>query len=75
MSWSPDGSHILFASGEMSATEIYIMKADGTELERITKKNSREKVLSWSPDGSAISFVSDRDGNYEIYSLKLERSY
>ncbi len=34
--WSPDGTKIAFDSGRDGNQEIYIMKADGTELNRLT---------------------------------------
>ncbi|HYG50476.1 MAG TPA: hypothetical protein VD905_06215, partial [Flavobacteriales bacterium] len=71
-SLSPDGTHVLYTSGDMSAADIYIMKTDGTGIKRITDNHSRETFLSWSPNGKTISFVSDIDGDLEVYTIPME---
>jgi Tol biopolymer transport system component len=70
-SWSPDGSRIAFQSNRgFIPPEIYSMKADGTDLQRLTNNGILDVEPSWSPDGSKIAFQTNRDGNLEIYSIK-----
>jgi Tol biopolymer transport system component len=65
--WSPDGSHIAFVS-DLDATlidanrglwtsNIYIMDADGSHVQRLTLDNSSSEYgrLSWSPDGRELA--------------------
>lgn len=35
--WSPDGRHIVFASSRAGSYDLYTMRADGTDVRRLTK--------------------------------------
>jgi TolB protein len=45
--WSPDGSHIAFSSGRGGAIDMCVVRADGTDLQRITK-SGQAKMADWS---------------------------
>ena len=66
--WSPDGEWIVFSCGyfPLSAPEshLYIIRPDGSHLQRITTNRLIAKSPSWSPDGEWIAFVS-RDAIYK----------
>jgi DNA-binding SARP family transcriptional activator/tRNA A-37 threonylcarbamoyl transferase component Bud32 len=62
--WSPDGSRIVFSGagqGEQGF-DLYVMNADGSEVERITDLSGDEFAPAWSPDGERILFGFD-DGD------------
>src|SRR5688572_14970339 len=59
----PDGL-IAFVSGEGLNANIYVMKADGTQVTQLTTEGGTEPA--WSPDGRQIAFTSMRDGTKEI---------
>lgn len=66
--WSPDGERIVFTSTRDSYqdavfldTELYIMNADGSNVQRITHVGSYDQDPSWSPDGNFIAFESSRE--------------
>ena len=63
---------IAFTTNRDGNKEIYIMNADGSELQNITQHPAMEYGVSWSPDGKKIATYSNRDGNTEIYLLDLE---
>jgi Tol biopolymer transport system component len=60
--WSPDGKRIAFDfSTAASPSAICLVKADGTELRRITEGEDP----SWSPDGNQIALVQERSDRPE----------
>ncbi len=69
--WSPDGQKIAFASVRDGNQEIYVMNADGSGQQRLTRNTAGDYAPAWSPDGRKIAFVSQRDGhvNHEIYLM------
>ena len=69
----PQG-HIAFISERDGKREIYKMKADGSEVTRLTSNGAIGTFLSWSPDGNWIAFDSFRDDNFEIYKMRADGS-
>ena len=47
--WSPDGRKIAFVRGEGTATEIYVMNADGTHVTRLTHNRVADSFPAWQP--------------------------
>jgi dipeptidyl aminopeptidase/acylaminoacyl peptidase len=56
-SWSPDGTRIIFNS---SRGEIWVMKADGTELTDLTAGREQSRNPVFSPDASRIAYACYR---------------
>jgi TolB protein len=53
--WSPDGSKIAFSSGGRTHEEIWVVNADGTALQQITRPSGfYDQQPQWSPDGKRI---------------------
>ena len=48
-SWSPDGRHLVFSSTVDGKSQIYMINADGKDLERITFTGTHNSAPSWSP--------------------------
>lgn len=62
----PTNGRIAFVSTRHNTTgsEIYTMKADGTDVRRITINNTRDEYdVVWSPDGTKLAFVRNL-GNF-----------
>ncbi len=58
--WSPDGKSIVFASDAASHAgfrSLYVIRADGSGLRRLTASTADDSMPSWSPDGATIVFV------------------
>ena len=45
--WSPDGRHLVFASDRAGSYDIYTMRADGSQVHRLTRGGD-----SFTPDWS-----------------------
>ncbi|MDQ4109367.1 MAG: hypothetical protein M3138_11300 [Actinomycetota bacterium] len=65
-SWSPDGTRIVFAAEDEQMRRIYVMDADGSDLQPITG----EDVIwpedpAWSPDGTRIAFAASPSASRE----------
>lgn len=63
------------ASGPNRFFDLYLMRADGTRVRRITRGRAWERYPTWSPDGRWIAYISDRsrpgnEGSYEIYVMR-----
>jgi TolB protein len=74
LSWSADGSRIMFSAFEGKNADIYVMRADGSQLARLTDNPAVDMWGSFSPDGRRIAFQSDRDGQPEIYVMNADGS-
>jgi TolB protein len=66
---SPRGDDIAMSLSRDGNTEIYRLKADGSNPKRLTFDRSTESSPCWSPDGRRLAFVSDRSGSPQIYVM------
>jgi hypothetical protein len=55
--YSPDGKVIYFDSQRSGSTQIWRMKADGTDAEQLTDDNNINSSPHVSPDGKAVAFL------------------
>jgi Tol biopolymer transport system component len=78
--WSPDGSRLLFTRSKTDpgipnhdpACEIFIMDADGSNVQQLTDNQFYDGQASFSPDESKIVFTSERDGFPRVYVMNSD---
>ena len=68
--WSPDSTRIAFladrTTGEPAAgtrgpgNQVWVIRADGGEAEKLTSEDTPVTEFQWSPDGKRIAFVIAR---------------
>jgi len=62
LSWAPDGRRFVFAAsvnprhGMMDDYDLYLINADGSNLQHITTGDYNDILPAWSPDGTWIAF-------------------
>src|SRR5262249_15783177 len=71
--FSPDGTHIAFASDRSGSFEIYVCAADGSNPIQLTSmKTSATGTPRWSPDGKQIAYDSTQQGHSDIYVISAD---
>jgi Tol biopolymer transport system component len=76
--FSPDGKRIVFwessaHGGNLAA--IFVMRADGTDIRRVTPLRMDAAHPKWSPDGSKIIFSNDAHLNVgDIFTIRPDGS-
>ncbi|MCB9228873.1 MAG: PD40 domain-containing protein [Deltaproteobacteria bacterium] len=60
--WSPDSARLAFAGfdRDIGRFDLFLMNADGTNMERLTLNAGDNENPSWSPNGQMIIFSSNR---------------
>jgi Tol biopolymer transport system component len=69
-----EDNRILFTSEQDGNREIYLMNAEGSDLQRLTNDPAEDTEPAWSPDRSQVAFVSNRDGDTAIYVMNIDGS-
>jgi dipeptidyl aminopeptidase/acylaminoacyl peptidase len=60
--WSPNGRRLAFDAATNGNYDVWTMRADGRDRQRVTLNPAPDYFASWSPDGTQIVFTSDRGG-------------
>jgi len=68
----PAPAELAFSSARDGDSELYVIRADGSGLRRLTRNRSGDYGPAWSPDGRRIAFASNRDGNDELYVMDAD---
>lgn len=63
---------IAFVSDRSGNPDIYVMDADGSNVQRLSSTRAGENCPDWSPDGTRIVFASWRGGDGEIYVMDAD---
>ncbi|NVJ97356.1 MAG: PD40 domain-containing protein [Alphaproteobacteria bacterium] len=72
-SWSPDETEITFYGGRTGAPQIFVMKADGSNVRNLSNNNVHESDPTWSSKGE-ITFESHVAGNPDVWVMNGDGS-
>jgi Tol biopolymer transport system component len=70
--WSPDGTKIAFISSRSGSWDLYVMNADGTDVQRMTDHPAADHDPRWMPDMQSLIFSSERDSRSDLYRVWLK---
>jgi TolB protein len=76
-SYSPTGKQIAFAATSPGISGIYVMRADGTAVTRLTWSDvGSHELPKWSPDGKRIAFSGSavQFAPYDIHVMNADGS-
>jgi tol-pal system beta propeller repeat protein TolB len=72
--WSPDGNSILFASDMQGAIQLYTIKLDGSEFQKVSDLPAIRGRSDWSPDGSFIVTYSGQPWKRDVFIMNADGS-
>jgi eukaryotic-like serine/threonine-protein kinase len=71
MAISPDGERLAFSSDRSGNPDVWILRMEGKELDRLTSTARPEGSLDWSSDGSSVAYAAEEDGNRELFTMPI----
>jgi TolB protein len=63
---------IVFTSKRDGDHELFVMRADGKGLRRLTRNRVDETCPAWSPDGRRIAFSRVRHGGADLFVMRAD---
>jgi Tol biopolymer transport system component/DNA-binding winged helix-turn-helix (wHTH) protein len=71
---SPDGQWLAVGNAGAPQEDVILLRADGSELRRLTDDAARDRIPRFTPDGTALIFYSNREGPYGAWSIATDGS-
>ena len=73
---SPDGRWIAFVSDRDGGRALFKMRADGSDLVRLTEHDIHAQSFAWSPDNEwfALEAIAVKGGHGDLYALRADGS-
>ncbi len=75
---SPDGKWILFdqrvidLEKNKGVSDLWLVRADGTDLRRLTTHDAGSTNGRWTPDGKSILFLSARSESMQVWRMPID---
>jgi len=73
--WSPDGRQIAFVSNREGDMKLFLMNADGSNMENLTKDILRLRIASapsWSPDSQQLVFAAIGNQDRGLFTVRRD---
>jgi Tol biopolymer transport system component len=71
---SPDGKWLALVNIPDRQQDLFIMRPDGSGLNRLTDNAARDWHPRFTPDGTGLTYFSNEEGGYEAWSIRLDGS-
>lgn len=62
--WSPDGKKIAFSADPNGNYDIFVMNADGSNIQQKTSSSRKEETPAWFPDSRTIAYAKNMGGGF-----------
>ncbi|HLF56749.1 MAG TPA: protein kinase, partial [Thermoanaerobaculia bacterium] len=72
-SLSPDGAS-LACNAANAPEDLLVLRADGSEMRRLTSDLHKDRAPIWDPSGTRLAFHSTRSGRWEYWSIGADGS-
>jgi Tol biopolymer transport system component len=72
--WSPDASHIVYASARSGGFDLYVLSVDSRVVQQLTDSFDDEYYPTWSPDGSEIVYSVGWGATARLAAIKPDGS-
>jgi uncharacterized protein YjdB len=69
---SPDRTRVAFSSNRATNYDLYLMDADGRNLQRLTANPGNEGEPAWTPDGKRIVYTASTGSTTQIASISVD---
>lgn len=71
ISWSPDGTQIVFTATAEGDFDVYTIASGGSAPNRLTDNSGADRYPTWSPDGQTITYAAALAGSdsFEIWRM------
>ena len=63
--WSPDGQWIAFRADRGDKNQIYLIRVNGGEAQKLTEVKEGINSYRWSPDGKQIAFIKTEENKQQ----------
>lgn len=70
--YSPDGRWLAFRRGFSPYSDLYVMRADGSDVRPLTHLSGSLRGYTWTADSSALVFSSNHLGKFELYAVGID---
>jgi uncharacterized protein YjdB len=71
---SPDRTRVVFSSNRSSNYDLYLMDADGQNLQRLTSNPGNEGEPAWTPDGKRVVYTATTGATTQIAMISVDGS-
>ena len=73
-SWSPHGHRLAYWSVVGGQRDLWTIRADGTDPQRITNDATVDWGPVWAPDGKHLYFTSNRGGSMNLWRVAIDEA-